>query len=224
MHIMMVPPGTKPEFPFICKNHKWETLDLAQITVCTSPSEGNSSLPYFFLLSACQMSKKKKKKEGDGYSCVWSQSWQQGKEASGTSVARCLHSGAWSKGKLGGKLSCSYGYVCPEHQTSTEGVVLAPWKAMAVSQQDAFREREGGKQRSEYDSKGAEASGKNRYLCKTSSWVLFFKWAAQCLHAGQHCLPEALPQAALQEPAKCSYYGKQRLRKLLLGFTKPLCF
>lgn len=22
MHIMMVPRGTKPEFPFICKNHK----------------------------------------------------------------------------------------------------------------------------------------------------------------------------------------------------------
>lgn len=47
MHIMMVPPGTKPEFPFICKNRQWETLGLVQTTACTPHSEGNSSLPYF---------------------------------------------------------------------------------------------------------------------------------------------------------------------------------
>lgn len=86
IHIMMGPLGTKPEFPFICKNCKGETLDLAQIASSASPSERNSSLPHF----SCSVYARCLKKRGSDYFSAWSQSCPQGRDTPGTSITCCV--------------------------------------------------------------------------------------------------------------------------------------
>lgn len=82
IHIMMGPLGTKPEFPFICKNCKGETLDLAQTASSASPNERNSSLPYF----SCSVHARCLKKRGSDYFSAWSQSCWQGRETPGAPI------------------------------------------------------------------------------------------------------------------------------------------
>lgn len=167
MHIMMVPPGTKPEFPFICKNCKRGTLGLAQTTVCT---------PH----------------------------------------------GSMEEGKARGKLSWSYGYICVEHQTSAEGVVLTLWKVMAVSQQDAFKEREGENKGLNMTEKGLRQTGKTGICSKP---VPEYSFSREPLSA---CTlvstASSKPCLKLSSKSLPNVHVKQQLRKLLLDFTKPFCF
>lgn len=143
--------------------------------MCTSPSEGNSSLPYFscsvharcltekggwlFLCMEPELATRK--------GCFW--------HIPNTPPAH------GSKGKPGGKLFCSYGRVCVEQQTSAEGLVLILWKAMAVSKQDAFREREGENKGLNMTAKGLRQLGKKQVFVQNQLLSTVFQGGCSVL-------------------------------------------